>query len=249
MFFFFFSSRRRHTRWPRDWSSDVCSSDLPRRPRELRLPRPDRYRHDGTRDRRPRVRRTRVARRSARTDRPRRGDRERDLSSPERRRVVHERRGDRRRRRGDGAVGRCMTDYVYRLLNVFTTDGERLSGNPLCVFENGRGLDDATMLALARQFNLSETTFILPSDAASAAVRIFTPTFEMPFAGHPTLGTAHVVRALGRGGERVTLAMKAGVIPVTAEGDRWTLEANAPRYRDVDARRSDLAEMLGLSGD
>jgi trans-2,3-dihydro-3-hydroxyanthranilate isomerase len=142
-----------------------------------------------------------------------------------------------------------MPDRAYRLLNVFTIDGDRLSGNPLCVFEDGRGLDDATMLALARQFNLSETTFIFPSESASAAVRIFTPTFEMPFAGHPTLGTAHVVRALGRGGERVTLAMKAGVIPVTAEGDRWALEANPPRYRDVDATPSQLAEMLGLRGD
>ena len=73
-----------------------------------------------------------------------------------------------------------------------------LAGNPLCVFEDARGLDDATMQALALQFNLSETTFVLPSTAATARVRIFTPTFEMPFAGHPTLGTAHVVRALAR---------------------------------------------------
>src|SRR5262249_25892945 len=130
----------------------------------------------------------------------------------------------------------------------FTVDGNRLSGNPLCVFEDARGLDDATMQALALQFNLSETTFILPSDAASAAVRIFTPTFEMPFAGHPTLGTAHVVRAR-RGGDRLTLAMKAGVIPVTARGDEWTLRANAPRYRPVEASRAQLAEMLGLVAD
>jgi len=53
------------------------------------------------------------------------------------------------------------------------------------------------MQALARQFNLSETTFLFPSEKATAAVRIFTPNYEMPFAGHPTLGTAHVVRALG----------------------------------------------------
>ena len=56
------------------------------------------------------------------------------------------------------------------------------------------------MQALARQFNLSETTFILPSQKATARVRIFTPAYEMPFAGHPTLGTAHVVRALRGGG-------------------------------------------------
>ena len=56
-----------------------------------------------------------------------------------------------------------------------------------------RGLDDAAMQAIARQFNLSETTFIFPSTMAAASVRIFTPTYEMPFAGHPTLGTAAVV--------------------------------------------------------
>ena len=59
---------------------------------------------------------------------------------------------------------------------------------------------EATMQALALQFNLSETTFILPSERANARVRIFTPRFEMPFAGHPALGTAHVCRALGLGG-------------------------------------------------
>ena len=140
-----------------------------------------------------------------------------------------------------------MTDHAYRVLNVFTTEGDRLSGNPLCVFEDGRALDGALMQKLARQFNLSETTFVLPSATATAAVRIFTPTFEMPFAGHPTLGTAHVVRALRGGGDAVTLEMKAGVVPATANGDEWTLRANAPRWRPVDASGGELAEMLGVS--
>ena len=87
-----------------------------------------------------------------------------------------------------------MTGYAYRIVNVFAETP--LAGNPLAVFEDARGLDDATMQALALQFNLSETTFVLPSDAATRRVRIFTPAFEMPFAGHPTLGTAHVVRAI-----------------------------------------------------
>src|SRR6202165_15751 len=106
-----------------------------------------------------------------------------------------------------------MRRHAYRILNVFARQG-RLTGNPLCVFEDGRGIDDATQQALARQFNLSETTFILPSEKATARVRIFTPSYEMPFAGHPTLGTAHVCRALGLGGDRLTLEMAAGVIPV-----------------------------------
>src|SRR5437762_2608923 len=146
-----------------------------------------------------------------------------------------------RRRR---SPGKPMTSYAFRIVNVFAE--ERLAGNPLAVFEDGRGLDDATMQALALQFNLSETTFVLPSTRASAHVRIFTPTFEMPFAGHPTLGSAHVVRSL-MGSDEVTLEMRAGVIPVRAQGDVWTLEANAPRTRAVAASRDELAAMLGLA--
>jgi trans-2,3-dihydro-3-hydroxyanthranilate isomerase len=140
-----------------------------------------------------------------------------------------------------------MTGYAFRIVNVFAE--ERLGGNPLAVFEDGRGLDDATMQALALQFNLSETTFILPSTTATARVRIFTPSFEMPFAGHPTLGTAHVVHALKdslKGGDSITLEMRAGIIPVRAQADRWTLKANAPRTRSVSASREQIAAMLGL---
>jgi PhzF family phenazine biosynthesis protein len=133
----------------------------------------------------------------------------------------------------------------YRILNVFAREG-RLTGNPLCVFEDGEGVDDATMQALARQFNLSETTFILPSANATARVRIFTPSYEMPFAGHPTLGSAHVVRSLKASGDTIELEMQAGVIPVSASGDRWTLAANPRRWREVAASRADLAGMLGL---
>ena len=140
-----------------------------------------------------------------------------------------------------------MSDYSYRVVNVFTIDGDPFSGNPLCVFEDARGLDDATMQALALQFNLSETTFVLPSEKATARVRIFTPAFEMPFAGHPTLGTAHVVRAVKETGDAVTLEMKAGLIPVSANGDEWTLQANAPTSRPVDATKAQLAQMLGIA--
>jgi PhzF family phenazine biosynthesis protein len=135
---------------------------------------------------------------------------------------------------------------AYRIVNVFTR-GATLSGNPLCVFEDGDGLDTETMQALSRQFNLSETTFILPAAKATARVRIFTPSYEMPFAGHPTLGTAHVVRALRACGDAVALEMKAGVIPVNARGDRWTLQANAPRSRAMELTRAELEEILGLA--
>lgn len=135
---------------------------------------------------------------------------------------------------------------AFRILNVFTVDGNRLSGNPLCVFEDARGMTDAEMQGFARQMNLSETTFVFPSDTATARVRIFTPGFELPFAGHPTLGTAHVVSAL-RGGDRVVLEMKAGLVHVTAEGDTWTLRvARPPTTRPVAATRAELARMVGL---
>ncbi len=138
----------------------------------------------------------------------------------------------------------------YRTLNVFTTGGARLSGNPLCVVEDGSGLDGTQMQALARQFNLSETTFILPSKRAAALVRIFTPAYEMPFAGHPTLGTAHVCRALGLGGDQLGLEMRAGIIPVTASGDHWTLRAQPGSTRLLDVHAGELAKLLGLeSGD
>ena len=137
-----------------------------------------------------------------------------------------------------------MTDHAFRLVNVFAETP--LGGNPLCVFEDGTGLDDATMQALALQFNLSETTFVLPSGRATARVRIFTPTFEMAFAGHPTLGTAHVVRELAGAGDRLQLEMRAGVIPVSADRDRWTFEANPPTHREPVAGIVDLAGMLGL---
>jgi trans-2,3-dihydro-3-hydroxyanthranilate isomerase len=136
--------------------------------------------------------------------------------------------------------------YAYRIVNVFTQPRAPLSGNPLCVFERAQTLDALRMQALALQFNLSETTFILPSERASARVRIFTPAYELPFAGHPTLGTAHVCRALGLGGDRLTLEMAAGVIPVRAVGDRWTLQSNAPSWREVAEPRLTLAAMLGL---
>ena len=138
-----------------------------------------------------------------------------------------------------------MARHAFRIVNVFAE--APLAGNPLAVFEDGAGLDDATMQALALQFNLSETTFVLPSSVASARVRIFTPTFEMPFAGHPTLGTAHVVRELKSTGDALTLEMRAGVIPVRASADTWTLSANAPRTRQVAASPGELAETLGLS--
>ncbi|CAG2127604.1 PhzF family phenazine biosynthesis protein [Cupriavidus plantarum] len=144
-----------------------------------------------------------------------------------------------------------MATYAYRIVNVFAES--ILAGNPLCVFEDARGMDDATMQGLALQFNLSETTFLLPSEVATRRVRIFTPNFEMPFAGHPTLGTAHVLRDIAGGGDALSLEVKAGVVPVTAgtgaDNDRWTLTApheGAPRTAPAGAPDALIASLLGL---
>ena len=135
----------------------------------------------------------------------------------------------------------------YRILNVFTDGDNPFSGNPLCVFENAQGLSDGQMQDLARQLNLSETTFVTPGEgAATASVRIFTPNFEMPFAGHPTLGTAHVVRGLFAAGDAVVLRMPAGDIAVRAVGNTWTLQANHPTTREVAVSKEDLARTVGL---
>ena len=99
--------------------------------------------------------------------------------------------------------------------------GQRFAGNPLAVFFDGRGLTDAEMQSIAREMNLSETTFILPREAAlekdrGIRVRIFTVQEELPFAGHPTLGTAFALRGTTNA-EEITLDLNAGRVPVHFE--------------------------------
>jgi trans-2,3-dihydro-3-hydroxyanthranilate isomerase len=103
--------------------------------------------------------------------------------------------------------------------DVFSS--EPLQGNSLAVFFDGRGLTDAEMQSLAREMNLSETTFILPRDRATESergvrVRIFTVQEELPFAGHPTLGTAFALRAQS-GAKEVALELNVGKVPVRFE--------------------------------
>jgi trans-2,3-dihydro-3-hydroxyanthranilate isomerase len=96
-----------------------------------------------------------------------------------------------------------------------------LEGNSLAVFLDGSGLTDAEMQSIAKEMNLLETTFILPRDAATerergVRVRIFTVQEELPFAGHPTLGTAFALRGQS-GADRVVLELNVGKVPVTFE--------------------------------
>lgn len=107
----------------------------------------------------------------------------------------------------------------FLILDVFTD--RRFGGNPLAVLPDARGLDTAAMQRIAREFNFSETTFVLPPEAGGdRRVRIFTPGSEVPFAGHPNLGTASALALLGEAGPLdgpVTLRFEelAGVVPVT----------------------------------
>jgi predicted PhzF superfamily epimerase YddE/YHI9 len=108
-------------------------------------------------------------------------------------------------------------------------------------------VDDATMQALARQFNLSETPSSCPRPKATARVRIFTPSYEMPFAATRRSAPRTWCARCKGGGDSVALEMKAGVIPVNAQGDRWTLQANAPEGRAFEMTRGELEEILGLA--
>jgi trans-2,3-dihydro-3-hydroxyanthranilate isomerase len=108
-----------------------------------------------------------------------------------------------------------MTRYAYRTVDVFTN--RRFGGNPLAVFPAAEGIDGATMQAIAAELNYSETTFVLPpSDPAhSARVRIFNRTAEMPFAGHPNVGTGFVLADLGLAqGDRLVFEELAGLVEI-----------------------------------
>src|SRR5256714_2066707 len=108
-----------------------------------------------------------------------------------------------------------MPSLRYVIADVFTDTP--LTGNQLAVFTDGREVDDATMQNLAREMNLSETVFVLPAEAGGhARIRIFTPAAELPFAGHPTLGTAFVLAQPMQLVE-IRLETGAGTVPVTLE--------------------------------
>lgn len=111
-----------------------------------------------------------------------------------------------------------MRRYSFVTVDVFTD--RRFGGNPLAVFTDARGLSDADMQALAAELNLSETTFVLPPENAAhtARVRIFNRTAEMPFAGHPNVGTGYVLALEGRDGDGVLrFEEMAGLVEVRIE--------------------------------
>jgi trans-2,3-dihydro-3-hydroxyanthranilate isomerase len=139
----------------------------------------------------------------------------------------------------------------YVQVDVFTS--RPLEGNALAVFPDARALSDAEMQAVARETNLSETTFVLPDPVAPPGgpvrVRIFTVGEEVPFAGHPTLGTAHVLRGAS-GASEVVLALGVGEIPVRfedrADGTFGEMRQRDPVFGQVHDRAA-VARALGLA--
>jgi trans-2,3-dihydro-3-hydroxyanthranilate isomerase len=127
----------------------------------------------------------------------------------------------------------------------------RFEGNQLAVFPEGSGLTDEEMQSLAREIHFSETTFIMADrpNERGWPVRIFTPASEVPFAGHPTLGTAHVIcdRFLGRGADEVKLDLKVGVVPVAVEerGERLVMTQVPPVFGAM-VEPAAAARVLGL---
>jgi len=141
--------------------------------------------------------------------------------------------------------------HRYVVVDVFTD--RPLTGNQLAVFTDGRGLDDATMQALAREMNFSETVFVLPpSEGGHVLIRIFTPAMELPFAGHPVLGSAFVLGAPLQLRE-IRLETGSGIVPVVLEreGARivfgW-ISQPIPEWEPFD-RIDELLELLGVESE
>lgn len=135
----------------------------------------------------------------------------------------------------------------YHVVDVFTD--RAFAGNPLAVVLDGSSLSTAQMQAIAREFNLSETTFVLPATTSDATyrLRIFTPLAELPFAGHPSVGTAWLLRSLGVVDDgTVVQECKAGLMPLAIDGRQVELTGGTPTLSDVEDADCALAA-VGLS--
>jgi trans-2,3-dihydro-3-hydroxyanthranilate isomerase len=131
-------------------------------------------------------------------------------------------------------------------VDVFTS--ERFGGNPLAVFLDADDLDGETMQKLAREMNLSESAFVLRPSASGAThrVRIFTPGKELPFAGHPTIGTAFVLQQSGRGSDAMAFEMEAGIIPVQREETQLWMTPPPAEALSAAFDRAKVAQALGI---
>ena len=147
-------------------------------------------------------------------------------------------------------MNRSDMEISFYHVDVFTD--HIFGGNPLAVFTDGQCFREEDLQMVAREMNLSETTFVYPStrDEADFDVRIFTPTREIPFAGHPTLGTAYVLRKNGwvtKDKNPIRLNLKAGIIPVWAEKDKDFMQHPAAKTLYELDHSEKIAKALGLS--
>ena len=145
-----------------------------------------------------------------------------------------------------------MPPYSYVVADVFTE--RAYGGNQLAVLPDAAGLSDGQMQAIAREFNLSETTFVTPGTAPGRfRVRIFTPTAELPFAGHPIVGTAIALRHLGRAEGECVFELAAGPVRVElGDGRAIFFRDGAPEIRPVTLPEAEIAALVGapaLAGD
>ncbi|RVT85126.1 PhzF family phenazine biosynthesis protein [Rhodobacteraceae bacterium CCMM004] len=134
---------------------------------------------------------------------------------------------------------------AYLVYDVFAET--RFGGNPLAVVLDAQELDEATLLPIAQEFGFSETTFVYPPEVEghTARVRIFTPARELPFAGHPTVGTAVALADLGHPTEQV-LELGVGPIPATVTGDRAAFATGVPLETLGAPDPAAIAACLGL---
>ncbi len=148
-----------------------------------------------------------------------------------------------------------MNSYTFYILDVFAE--EKYAGNQLAVFRQAGDISDTDMQKFAKEMNYSETTFILSEDEREGGyeVRIFTPERELPFAGHPTLGTAFIIqqKIIQESIPMINLNLKIGQIPVTftyirEEADILWMKQQAPTFGEVLDARS-LAPVLGVDMD
>jgi trans-2,3-dihydro-3-hydroxyanthranilate isomerase len=141
-------------------------------------------------------------------------------------------------------------NFDFRIVDVFTD--RPLAGNQLAVVLDAQGLEPARMQAVAREFNFSETTFVLPATQPGCdwRVRIFTSVYELPMAGHPTVGTAVVLRSEGRLGARGVFELGVGPTPVETDGagSAWMTQKEASFGPEVNDLRG-LAAALRLRED
>ena len=145
-----------------------------------------------------------------------------------------------------------MQQYPFHLVNVFAES--HFGGNPLAVFPHADGLNDEQMQSIAQQFNLSETVFIFaPTDLhgtqAVANLRIFTPNYEMPLAGHSTLGSGFILKSLNDLPSQFVVNTQAKAVEIFTSNSRIQIKIQGYQAKQINADKASLAALSGINTD